>query len=110
MTTRSRILMAAGVLALAAAASRNVSADTVYAVIWRAGTYSNYFTSRDSLDGFKTLAAERKGKNLRLVDLDTYGQGEKRQWIGVWEAGTYANEFSADLDIQSFKQLAGERH
>lgn len=110
MTTRSRTLMAAGVLALAAAASRTASADTVYAAIWRAGTYSNYFTPRDSLDGFKTLNGERKAKNLRLVDLDTYVEGGKRKWIGVWEAGTYANEFSADLDLQSFKQLADERH
>lgn len=59
--------------------------------VWRAGTGGHYLWVNASLGSFLAKWRELSGKGLRLVDMETRGQGSATRYSGVWLPGTGAH-------------------
>jgi len=77
-------------------------AQEAFAGIWRAGNDGHYLWVGDNWDGFKSKWEELGKQNLRLVDVETWGEGAQRKYAGVWRAGSDAHYLWVGVDWNSF--------
>lgn len=82
--------------------SNRLHAQDAFAGVWRAGN-DPYALWASDWNSFKNKWEELSGKNLRLVDVQTHGQGNQRQFIGVYRAGNDGHYLWAGADWNSFK-------
>src|SRR6266704_2649220 len=83
---------------------------TLYSGIWVSGTDANYYEVGLTLQELKDHATTRHGQGLRLIDIETYMEGNQRVWAGVWRSGNDANYYTTDLSLDELKTLAETRH
>lgn len=78
-------------------------AQDAFTGVWRAGNDAHYLWVGVDWDNFKAKWEELSKQNLRLVDVETWGEGSQRKYSGVWRAGNDAHFLWAGVDWDNFK-------
>jgi murein DD-endopeptidase MepM/ murein hydrolase activator NlpD len=77
-------------------------AQDAFAGVWRAGNDPHYLWSGVDWNNFNAKWGELSKQNLRLVDVDTWGEGAQRKYAGVWRSGNDAHYLWAGVDWNNF--------
>jgi len=77
-------------------------AQDAFAGVWRAGNDPYYLWVGVDWNNFNAKWQELAKQNLRLVDVETWGEGSQRKYAGVWRAGNDAHYLWAGVDWNSF--------
>jgi len=78
------------------------SAQDAFAGVWRSGNDPHYLWVGVDWNSFNAKWQELAKQNLRLVDVETWGDGSNRKYAGVWRAGNDAHYLWAGVDWNSF--------
>lgn len=87
------------VLCLAGVTAR---AQDSYAGVWRSGNDAYYLWAGVDWNSFNSKWEELSKQNLRLTDVETWGEGAQRKFAGVWRSGNDAHYLWVGLDWNSF--------
>jgi Peptidase family M23/Bacterial tandem repeat domain 1 len=93
---------ALALLFLVCFASPAAHCQDAFAGVWRAGNDPYYLWSGVDWNSFNAKWQELSKQNLRLVDVETWGEGSQRKYAGVWRAGSDAHYLWAGQDWNSF--------
>jgi hypothetical protein len=64
------------------------ASGALYAGVWRSGSDGYYLWTGANWPSFFAKWNELASQNLRLVDIETYTEGNNRLWAGVWRSGS----------------------
>ena len=77
-------------------------AQDAFAGVGRGGNDPYYLWVGQDWNSFNAKWQELSKQNLRLVDVDTWGEGAQRKFSGVWRAGNDGHYLWAGLDWDAF--------
>ena len=78
-------------------------AQDAFAGVWRAGNDGYYLWVGSTWTDFEAKWKELSAKNLRLVDLDVYRDGNQLKFNGVWRAGSDAHYLWVGQEWDGFR-------
>jgi len=84
----------------------------LYAGVFRSGSDGHALWAGVDWENFKSKWEELSKQNLRLIDFETYTEGNKRLYAGVFRSGSDGHALWAGVDWENFKskwhELSGQ--
>jgi len=96
------LLASLSILFLFILPSLPASAQEAFTGVWRSGNDAHYLWAGVDWNSFNAKWEELSKQNLRLVDVETWGEGAQRKFTGVWRAGNDAHYLWVGVDWNSF--------
>ncbi len=99
---QARLLSAFTILCLLCLAPVTARSQDAFAGVWRSGNDPYYLWAGVDWNSFNAKWEELSKQNLRLTDVETWGEGTQRKFSGVWRAGSDAHYLWVGVDWDSF--------